>query len=238
MTNITADGARERLDALASPEHAATLQRYFKTGPGEYGHGDTFIGVRVPQLRALVKEVAALPLAEVKKLLASSIHEERTLALLVMVRQYQRGDAKLRQKLYDLYLRSTRHINNWDLVDSSAEYIVGAHLDGGDRSIIDRLARSESLWERRIAVLATRHFLKRGDFGPTMKVAEMLLDDDHDLIHKAVGWLLREIGDRDREAEERFLRAHYRRMPRTMLRYAIEKFPEELRKAYLRGEIA
>jgi 3-methyladenine DNA glycosylase AlkD len=238
MTSITADGARERLHALASPEHAATLRRYFKTGPGEYGHGDTFIGVRVPQLRALVKEVAALPLAEVKKLLASSIHEERTLALLVMVRQYQRGDAKLRQQLFDLYLRSTRHINNWDLVDSSAEYIVGAHLDGGDRSIVDRLASSESLWERRIAVLATRHFLKRGDFAPTLKVAEMLLDDDHDLIHKAVGWLLREIGDRDREAEERFLRAHYRRMPRTMLRYAIEKFPEELRKAYLRGEIA
>lgn len=236
MTIPTADDARERLHALASPEQAATAQRYFKTGPGEYGAGDRFIGVRVPQIRALVRELAAMPLADIKRLLTSAIHEERVLALLLMVRQYERGGEQLRQRLFELYLANTRHINNWDLVDCSAEYVVGAHIADGDRSLLERLARSESLWERRIAVLASRTFIKRGEFGDTLRIAEMLIDDEEDLIHKAVGWMLREIGDRDREREQRFLRVHYRRMPRTMLRYAIEKFPEEERLRWLRGE--
>lgn len=237
MTLPSADDARARLHALASPEHAATLQRYFKTGKGQYADGDRFIGVRVPAIRSLVRELTMLPLGDVKKLLTSKIHEERLLALLVMVRQYQRGGEGLRQRLFEMYLANTRHINNWDLVDTSAEHIIGAHIADGDRSVLERLARSESLWERRMAALATFHFIRKGDFGDTLRIAEMLLDDDEDLIHKGVGWMLREVGQRDRAREERFLRVHYRRMPRTMLRYAIEKFPEELRMGYLRGEV-
>jgi 3-methyladenine DNA glycosylase AlkD len=232
---MTIDDIRTRIAELASPEHAAMAQRYFKTGKGEYGEGDQFVGLRVPQVRALVKELAALPMPQVKRLLASKIHEERLLALLILVRQYQKGDAATRAAIYELYLASTKRINNWDLVDTSAEHIVGAHLMDGDRTVLERLARSPSLWERRIAILATFHFIRKGDFGTTLRIAEILLDDDEDLIHKGVGWMLREVGSRDREREMRFLDVHYRRMPRTMLRYAIEKFPEELRLSYLRG---
>jgi 3-methyladenine DNA glycosylase AlkD len=233
---MTHHDVRARMTAIASPERAAASRRYFKTGPGEYGEGDVFVGLAVPQIRALAKEFAALPFSEARALLDSPVHEERLLALLVLVRQFARGDDETRRAIYELYLGSTARINNWDLVDSSAEHIVGRFIDGGDRSVLDRLARSSSLWERRIAILATMHFIKQGEFGETLRLAEMLLDDEEDLIHKGVGWMLREVGNRDRERLERFLRVHYRRMPRTMLRYAIEKFPEDDRKAYLRGE--
>jgi 3-methyladenine DNA glycosylase AlkD len=226
-----------RLHALGKPADAAFLQGFFRTGPGEYGEGDRFLGIRVPVLRKLARELRGLPLDDAAALLRSAWHEARLLALLVLVDAYARGDAEAREAVYRLYLASTRHINNWDLVDTSAPHVVGAHLMGGDRSILDDLARSKSLWERRIAILATQHFIRRGDFGTTLRIAEVLVDDGHDLIHKAVGWMLREVGNRDRAAEEAFLRRHHRTMPRTMLRYAIEKFPPELRQRYLRGEM-
>lgn len=236
MTGI--ESLRARVRELADPEDAVFLQRYFKTGPGEYGEGDVFAGIRIPALRKLARENADLPLEEVAELLRSPVHEERLLALLILVRAHQRGTAERRREIHDLYLAHARFVNNWDLVDSSAEHLVGAQLWEGDRSLLERLARSDSLWERRIAIIATFHFIRRGDFGDTLRIAEMLLGDRHDLIHKAVGWMLREVGKRDQPTEEAFLRAHHRTMPRTMLRYAIEKFPEPLRQAYLRGEMS
>ena len=213
---------------------AKFLQRFFKTGPGEYGEGDLFRGIRVPALRKLVREHESASFTTLSTLLKSKYHEDRMLALLILVRQFERGDALLRKQIYSLYLKNTRYINNWDLVDLSASNIVGAHLDS-DRSILLKLVKSSSLWERRIAVLATFYFIKRGDFEDTLRLAEMLLDDREDLMHKAVGWMLREIGNRDGAVERRFLDKHYKRMPRTMLRYAIEKFPEPERLSYLKG---
>lgn len=232
----TAAEIEARLEREGSAEDAVFLQRYFRTGPGEYGEGDRFLGIRIPALRALVREYRGVAPDEAAALLRSPWHEARLLALLLLVDAYARGDAETREGIYRLYLRSTRYIDNWDLVDSSAPQIVGAHLEGRDRSVLDRLARSGSLWERRIAILATQHFIRRGEFGPTLHVAEMLVDDRHDLIHKAVGWMLREVANRDRETAETFLRRHHATMPRTMLRYAIEKFPPDLRQRYLRGE--
>lgn len=226
-----------RLQGMASAADAVFLQRYFRTGPGEYGEGDRFLGIRVPVLRRLVREYRGVPVGQVAELLRSPWHEARLLALLLLVDAYARGDADAREAIYRLYLDSTAHVDNWDLVDSSAPHVVGAHLENRDRGVLDELARSESLWERRIAILATLHFIRRGDFATTLHVAELLLHDPHDLIHKAVGWMLREVGNRDRAAEEVFLRRHCRTMPRTMLRYAIEKFPPALRRAYLRGEV-
>jgi 3-methyladenine DNA glycosylase AlkD len=233
---MTLDDVRARLREHASPQDALGARRYFRTGPGEYGEGDVFIGVRVPALRRLAKELRALPLDSVAELLRSPVHEERLLALLLLVGAYAKGDDALRGRVFELYVASTRYVNNWDLVDSSAADVVGAHLAGGDRSLLDRLAASTSLWERRIAIIATLHFIRRGEFADTLRVAALLLRDRHDLIHKAVGWMLREVGKRDRAAEEAFLREHCRGMPRTMLRYAVERFPEPLRRAYLRGE--
>ncbi len=228
---------RQKLDDLADPRRAAVHQRFFRTGPGEYGEGDRFLGIRVPLLRTLAREFRDLSLPETTKLLSSPIHEERFLALLIMVLKYRAGDENERETLYRLYLDSTRYINNWDLVDTTAEHIVGDYLRERDRSALRKLAVSTSLWERRIAILATFHYIKRGSFDETLAIAEALLEDPEDLIHKAVGWMLREIGKRDRKVEEEFLRRHYKVMPRTMLRYAIEKFPEPLRQRYLKGKV-
>jgi 3-methyladenine DNA glycosylase AlkD len=230
------DQVRATLRSVAEPSRAAGAQRFFKTGPGEYGEGDKFLGVTVPDLRRLTREFQDLPLRDVRRLLTSEWHEERALALLIMVRQYERGDQKTRDAIYDAYLRSTRHINNWDLVDCSAAQIVGAQLGSKNRAPLRQLARSSALWERRIAIIATFHFIRRGEFDDTLSIAEMLLTDRQDLIHKAVGWMLREVGSRDRSVEERFLDAHAPVMPRTMLRYAIEKFPEPLRRRYMKGD--
>jgi 3-methyladenine DNA glycosylase AlkD len=222
-----------RLKAAGSPARAAGVQRFFKTGPGQYGAGDRFFGIRVPTIRTLVREYQGLSLPDVAALLKSPWHEARLLALLILVRQYARGDAARRDAIFRLYMRSTIRINNWDLVDCSAEHIVGAHLDDGRWTALARLARSKVLWERRIAIIATFQYIKRGRFAPTLRVARLLLDDPHDLIHKAVGWMLREVGKRDRAVEEEFLSRHAARMPRTMLRYAIERFPPRLRRRYL-----
>jgi 3-methyladenine DNA glycosylase AlkD len=188
-------------------------------------------------LRKLAQRHGAIPLADVETLLHSPFHEDRLLALLILVRQFGRVDSQVQEKIYNLYLSNTRYINNWDLVDSSAGYIVGAYLLDRDRSPLIELAQSSLLWERRIAIMATSYFIGQNQFAETLKIATMLLTDQEDLIHKAVGWMLREIGQRDQEAEETFLREHYRQMPRTMLRYAIEKFPEPQRQAYLKGLI-
>lgn len=225
--------ARDALRKFASETDAKHLQRFFKTGPGEYGEGDRFIGVRVPATRKVARMFRAMPLADAQTLLTSEIHEERLLALLILIGLYQRGTADQKQAVFDLYLVSTRHINNWDLVDVSAEHVVGAHLWDKNRDPLINLARSADLWERRIAVMATFHFIKKHQFDDTLKIAEMLLSDSHDLIHKAVGWMLREIGKRDSEVEEEFLQRHHQHMPRTMLRYAIEKFSEDKRRWYL-----
>jgi 3-methyladenine DNA glycosylase AlkD len=224
-----------RLRALGNPERAIELKRYFKTGPGEYAHGDVFAGLRVPQIRTLAKEYQGLAPAEIEALLHSPIHEARLLALLIMVQAYRHGDENERAWIYRLYRENTCHINNWDLVDLSAPQIVGAYLEHRDRAPLSTLAGSDLVWERRIAIMATFHFIKALEFVETLHIAECLLQDPHDLIHKAVGWMLREIGKRDRPTEEAFLKKHYKAMPRTMLRYAIEKFPESLRQQYLHG---
>jgi len=223
----------KRLREAADPVHAAVLRRFFKTAPGDYGAGDRFLGVRVPALRKLVRDFKDLALSDVDALLQSPWYEERALALLILVHQYPRADAARRESIYRLYLRRTARINNWDLVDCSAEHIVGAHLHDGNREALGRLARSQSVWERRIAIMSTFHDVKRGEFAETLRIARLLLDDSHDLIHKAVGWMLREVGKRDRRAKEAFLRTHAAQMPRTMLRYAIERFPQGLRRRYL-----
>ena len=234
---MTAQSIRKRLKALGSKEIAVTSQRFFKTGPGEYGEGDKFIGVRVPVLRKLIKDYLDLPTKEIKLLLQSPIHEERLFALLLLVRIASKADEAKQKSIYKLYLKSTEFINNWDLVDSSAEHIVGAYLKDKNRAPLYRLSKSADLWERRISIMATFHFIKHNDFSETFKLAKILLNDRHDLIHKAVGWMLREIGKRDLAAEEEFLKKHHKNMPRTMLRYAIEKFPEPKRQCYLTGII-
>ena len=236
-TELTAEHFIERLTAHQSPAEREKLQRYFKTGPGEYGEGDRFLGIRSVPLRALARRHQDLSLASCRALLRSPLHEARLLALLMLVRRSERGDAATREAAYRLYLDNSERVNNWDLVDVSAPAIVGGRLVDGDRAMLDRLARSDSVWERRIAALATLHFIRKRDYGDTFRVAELLLDDRHDLIHKAVGWMLREVGKRDRAAEEAFLKPRYARMPRTMLRYAIEKFPAELRQKYLKGKV-
>jgi 3-methyladenine DNA glycosylase AlkD len=228
---------KDRLQQLASRETAKILQKFFKTGPGEYGEGDIFIGVRVPDLRKLAKEFQDITTPEVMALLTSSIHEERFLALLILVRNFASGDEIEKGKIYDLYLENTSYINSWDLVDGSAHHIVGVFLMDKNKASLYRLAKSENLWERRIAVVSTFYFIKNDQFQETLKIAEILLTDPEDLIHKAVGWMLREIGKRDRVAEETFLKKHSMKMPRTMLRYAIEKFPEPKRQRYLKGKI-
>jgi len=218
---------------LADPARAKSSQWFFKTGPGQYGEGDRFIGITVPVLRQLAREYESLSLGGVASLLKSSWHEERLLALLILVRQYARGDAAGRSDIYKCYIDNRSRINNWDLVDCSAPQIVGAHLQQGGRGFLRELARSRSLWDRRIAILATFHYIKANEFADALAIAEMLLADREDLIHKAVGWMLREIGKRDRRMLERFLRQHASRMPRTALRYSIERFPEDLRRRYL-----
>lgn len=234
---LKGDDIIKRLQALGDPERAGNLRRYFKTGPGEYAHGDVFAGLRVPEIRSLAKEYHALIPETIRELLHSSLHEARLLALLIMVQAYKHGSASSQERIYRLYLENTRHINNWDLVDLSAPQIVGAHLEHRDRAPLFSLAQSDLLWDRRISILATFHFIKAYAFGETLRIAEHLIHDPHDLIHKAVGWMLREIGKRDQPTEEAFLKRHYTTMPRTMLRYAIERFPHDLRQRYLHGTL-
>jgi 3-methyladenine DNA glycosylase AlkD len=234
-SNPSIGGVRARLRALANPARAAILARFFKTGPGEYGQGDKFLGITVPVTRRVAREFARLAFADTLKLLKSPWHEERLLALLLLVARMRHADQDDEERIYRAYLAHTDYINNWDLVDVSARDIVGPYLEKRARDVLDQLAASNSVWERRIAVLATFHFIRRRDFVDTLRLARKLLSDEHDLMHKAVGWMLREIGKRDRSVLEDFLHTHARSMPRTMLRYAIEHFPPARRRAYLAG---
>ncbi|HJP84408.1 MAG TPA: DNA alkylation repair protein [Gemmatimonadaceae bacterium] len=236
-SETTLAGVRRDIRALGSPERAKHSLRFFRTGPGEYGEGDRFHGLTVPEMRAIAKQYRDLRHDEVLELLRSEWHEDRLVALLLLVDGYKRGNETHRRKIHRAYLANTRWINNWDLVDMSAGQVVGGHLDADRISLLEKLARSKDLWERRIAIVATLHFIKRDQFGPTLRIAGILLEDSHDLIHKAVGWMLREVGKRDRAVLDAFLAEHYRDMPRTMLRYAIERHPETMRKRYLTGTI-
>lgn len=224
---------QEALREIADPKITKHSQRFFKTGEGEYGEGDKFLGIRVPKVRGIARKFKQLSLKKTVQLLHSDYHEERLCALIILVNQAKKADKAELKKIYDLYLDNTKYINNWNLVDTSAEHIVGRYLIDKDRTVLHQLAKSEDLWERRIAIMSTFHFIKNGDFSDTLKIAELLVNDKHDLIHKAVGWMLREIGKRDIKTEEQFLDKHVQHMPRTMLRYAIEKFEETRRQYYL-----
>ncbi|MFH1134136.1 MAG: DNA alkylation repair protein [Nanoarchaeota archaeon] len=225
------------LEQYIDSERAKNLSRFFKTGKGEYGEGDVFIGVTVPQLRDVAKRNWSVPLRGMESLIVSPVHEHRLTALLILTYKWERSGEEEKKRIIGFYLKNIQHINNWDLVDLSAPNILGDWLLDKDRAILYRLARRKSLWERRIAVLSCFSFIRKRDFGDAFKIAEMLLDDKHDLIHKAVGWMLREIGKRDLKAEEAFLDKHAAHMPRTMLRYAIEKFDQGKRKRYLSKSI-
>ncbi len=240
MSTKASDIIRE-LRRAADTSKVADYQRFFKTGPGQYGEGDVFLGVSVPKTRAIIRGKHTLALSEIEILFRSRYHEARLAACLLLVARYEHAPIDEKTPIYDFYLRHSQRINNWDLVDVSSPRIVGRELlRRGDWSQLLVLARSENLWERRIAVLATAAFIEAGDSQPIFMIATMLLNDSHDLIHKAVGWMLREVGKRISQAEEeRFLREdhRYKKMPRTMLRYAIERFDPALRQAYLSGEI-
>ncbi len=231
---MTLAATRADLWDAADAEKASFLQRYFKTGPGEYAEGDIFLGLTAAELRGLARAHADLALADLATLLRSKVHEERSLALTVLVRRFTRSrDDAERERLHRFYIRHLRCVNNWDLVDGSAPDLVGGWLAGRDRALLDRLVRSRRLWDRRVAILATYPWIKAGDFADTLRLSERLLGDREDLMHKAVGWMLREVGKRDRGALERFLRAHGPRMPRTALRYAIERFDPAERARWL-----
>ena len=234
--SVTVQAARQALRRYATPEKAKIHQWFFKTGKGEYAEGDRFIGVTVPQTRNIVKQFQTLALQDVLTLLVSKIHEDRLLALLILVNQFKCGDAATKKQVVDAYLANLQYVNNWDLVDSSAQYILGAYLQDKNRAVLYKLANSTRLWDRRVAIIATFHFIKYGDLKDTLQLATRLLKDPEDLMHKAVGWMLREVGKRDQNMLEKFLKAHNKNMPRTMLRYAIERFPEKKRQEYLKGK--
>ena len=228
---------KKEIKKSANPQKAELLQRFFKTGPGEYGEGDIFLGIMVPVQRSIAKKFKQLPLKDLKELLYSDRHEERLISLLILVEQFRKGDDQLKEEIFTFYHLHRKRINNWDLVDLTAHIISGSYLMDKDKTILYKLADSKNIWDRRIAVLSTFHFIKNNVFDDALCIAEKLLIDKHDLIQKAVGWMLREIGKRDINTEEGFLEIHYKKMPRTMLRYAIEKFPEKKRLAYLKGTV-
>jgi len=227
------ENIKDDLQQLADLEKARVLSRFFKTGKGEYGEGDIFLGIRVPEQRKIAKKYSGLALDDISQLLESNIHEYRLTSLFILILKYNIEDSIGKQEIVDFYVKNTTNVNNWDLVDSSAPHISGDFLLDKDRSILYGFARSDNLWERRISILSTFAFIKTNTFEDALKISEILLFDEHDLIHKAVGWMLREVGKRDLTIEEEFLQKHYLEMPRTMLRYAIEKFDDDKRKFYL-----
>ena len=228
---------RKEIAKQKNPSQAIILKRFFKTGKGEYGECDIFYGIKVPEQRKISNQFKDLPFDDLKILIHSKVHEERLIAAFILVEQFQKGDEKKQKTVFNFYIKNRKGINNWDLVDLSAPKIVGQHLIDKDKSLLYKFANSKDLWEKRIAILSTFTFIRQHWFEDTFNISEILLYDKHDLIHKAVGWMLREVGNRDLESEEEFLKKHYKTMPRTMLRYAIEKFPEKKRKNYLKGKI-
>jgi len=227
------DQIKRDLLQLYDPNRAKKISGFFKTGKGQYGEGDLFLGIPVPEQRKVAKKYVGLSLNDLQELLNSKIHEYRFTALVILISKYRKAEKSSREEILSFYLKNTENINNWDLVDLSAPRIVGDYLVNKERSILYKLAKSNCLWERRISILSTFIFIDNNDFEDALNISELLLHDKHDLIHKAVGWALREIGKRDQDIEERFLTKYCLQMPRTMLRYAIEKFDEEKRKFYL-----
>ncbi len=228
---------KKELQELADEKQAEILQRFFKTGKGQYGEGDIFLGIKVPVQRDVAKRYSGLSLPKIQELLKSKIHEHRLTGLIILSNKYKQAEEEDRANIFNFYLKNTKNINNWDLVDVTAPGIVGHFLFDKKKNVLYDLARSENLWERRIAIVSTFDFIRKQEFQETLALSEILLNDPHDLIHKAVGWMLREVGKKDEAVLEEFLKQHYNIMPRTMLRYAIEKFDEWKRKAYLLGEI-
>jgi len=231
----SASTVKKEIRAISDKDKAKELQRFFKTKKGEYGEGDKFLGVSVPDVRKIARKYKDL--REIMPLLRSQYHEERLLALLILVERFSKGDRNIQKIVFEFYLKNTKFVNNWDLVDLTAHKIVGTYLIEKDKKILYDLAKSNNLWEKRIAIISCFAFIHKNDFKDAIKIAEILLHDEHDLIHKAVGWVLREVGKKDLVVEEKFLHRHYKNMPRTMLRYSIEKFPEKKRLAYLKGLI-
>jgi len=228
---------KEKVRSLADKKTANNLKWFFKTGKGEYGEGDQFAGLKVPVQRKFAAEFNYLTLPEIQKLLKSPIHEERLISLFILVDKFRKADKKSQDRIFNFYIKNIKRINNWDLVDLSAPKIIGKHLHEKDKVILFKFAKSKNLWERRISILSSFEFIRNNNFETSLQLCKLLLKDEHDLIHKAAGWMLREIGKRNLEVEERFLRINYKKMPRTMLRYAIEKFPDSKRKKYLQGKI-
>lgn len=224
---------KKELRKSGRKEKAEVLSRFFKTGKGQYGEGDKFLGVMVPETRRIAKKYLRVSFSDIKKLLVSEWHEERLVALLILVERFNLGNESDKKIIYNFYMNNAKKVNNWDLVDLSAHKIVGAYLFDKNKSILYKLAKSNNLWERRISIIATFYFLNNRRYSDTFKISEILLKDDHDLIHKAVGWMLREVGKRNQAEEEKFLKKHYKNMPRTMLRYAIERFDDKKRKFYM-----
>ena len=228
---------KAELRKYASAERKAMNLRFFKTDKGDYGEGDQFIGVTVPDTRKVGRQFAEMSFTEISKVLSSPIHEERLAALMILVHRYQNSDNSMQEKVYRFYLKNLSFVNNWDLVDLSAGQIIGAHLLEQDKSLLYKLAKSKDLWERRVAILASYAFIRNQSYDDTLRLSELLLNDTHDLIHKAVGWMLREVGKRDEKVLEAFLKVHMHKMPRTALRYAIERFPEAKRLRYLKSKV-
>jgi len=229
------EGLKKDLDKLRNPAKAEHLSRFFKTLPGGYAEGDIFIGLTVPNIRTVARKYGNLPLPQAKHLLQSGVHEHRLTALLILVDRFRRSGEPEREKIAAFYLDNLSHVNNWDLVDLSADKILGNFLFDKNRSILYTLCRSDQLWRQRVSIMSTFFFIRHDQFDDTFRLAEQLLSHKHDLIHKATGWMLREVGKRDKKAEENFLKKHYHTMPRTMLRYAIEKFAPKERESYLKG---
>ena len=233
MPNSYADLVK-KLKKAGSKERAKVSARFFKTGKGQYGQGDIFLGIGVPEQRKIAREFKYLPAADIKKLLKSKVHEHRFVALEILVIRYEKGNEKEKKEIVAFYLKNIDGVNNWDLVDTSAPYILGHYLLGKNKKVLYDFAKSKSIWRKRVAIISTQYFIRQNHFEDTLKIAKLLLQDKHDLIHKAVGWMLREVGNKSLQTELEFLDKHYTIMPRTMLRYAIEKFPKEKRKQYLK----
>ncbi len=223
--------------ALKDDRKNKVMQKFFKTSKGSYGEGDVFLGLTVPQTRTIAKKYWDMSFTDIKKLLHSKYHDERLCALLMLIERFEKGSKGVRKTVYDFYITQAQYVNNWDLVDLSADKIVGVYLLDRKKAILSTFAKSDNLWERRISIVATHAFIRENQFQDTLRIAKILLHDEHDLIHKAVGWMLREVGKRDVKVMEKFLVQSYATMPRTMLRYAIEKLPEKRRKAYLKGVV-
>jgi len=227
---------KEYLLSLADKETAEQTKKFFKTGKGEYSHGDKFLGIKMGKLRETAKRFSKAEPEVGEKLLQSEFHEIRMAALVLLTNLYKKGSKTTKDKIFDIYLKNTRHINNWDLVDVSAYHIVGPHLFKKDTSVLFKLSKSENMWERRISIISTLYFIKKNRFEETLAISKTLIEDEQDLMHKATGWMLREVGKMDMDEERKFLLKHYKKMPRTMLRYAIEKFDENERVGFLKGK--